>query len=104
VHRDLKPGNILYKKEGNSVVWKVSDFGASIKNDNKLKTSVRKIMTKSYASIEHILEQDPLPAFDIWSSGIILYELMSGKLPYEITDNPAKMVKFIESTQPHPLP
>jgi serine/threonine protein kinase len=73
VHRDLKPGNILYKKEGGRTVWKVSDFGASIKNDNKLKTSVRKIMTISHASIEHLSEEDPLPAFDIWSAGIILY-------------------------------
>jgi serine/threonine protein kinase len=54
VHRDLKPGNILFKKEGDSIVWKISDFGASVKNDSKLKTSVRQVMTTSYASIEQL--------------------------------------------------
>ena len=54
VHRDLKPGNILFKKEGDIIVWKISDFGASVKNDSKLKTSVRQVMTTSYASIEQL--------------------------------------------------
>ena len=52
-------------------------------------------MTFSYASIEHIFENDPEPAFDIWSAGIISYELMSGgKLPY-VSINMAKLVNLI---------
>jgi serine/threonine protein kinase len=52
-------------------------------------------MTFSYASIEHILEEDPEPAFDIWSAGIISYELMSGgKLPY-ITNSDAKLLNLL---------
>jgi serine/threonine protein kinase len=52
-------------------------------------------MTFNYASIEHILENDPEPAFDIWSAGIISYELMSGgKSPY-IANSDAKLVNLI---------
>ena len=96
MHRDLKPGNILFKKESDRLVWKISDFGASVKNDSKLKTSIRHVMTISYASIEQLYEEDPLPAFDIWSAGIILYQLISGKLPYETSSNSqAKMIELI---------
>jgi serine/threonine protein kinase len=78
------------------VIWKISDFGASVKNDSKVKTSVRQVMTTCYASIEQLFEEDPLPAFDVWSSGIILYYLMSGNLPYETSSNSqAKMVELI---------
>jgi serine/threonine protein kinase len=53
-------------------------------------------MTTCYASIEQLFEEDPLPAFDVWSSGIILYYLMSGNLPYETSSNSqAKMVELI---------
>ena len=44
-------------------------------------------MTISYASIEQLYEKDPLPAFDIWSAGIILHELIAGELPFETTKN-----------------
>ena len=62
-------------------------------------------MTFSYASIEHILEDDPEPAFDIWSAGIISYELMSGgKLPY-VANSDAKLIKILEKNNPRePLP
>ena len=73
IHRDLKPGNVLYQKNGDSKIWIISDFGASSNNKSQLKTSVRKVMTLSYASIEQLLEEDAQKAFDIWSLGIILY-------------------------------
>ncbi len=73
VHRDIKPDNILFKKESEIRVWKISDFGTSVKKHSKLNTSVRQVMTITHASIEQLRDEDPLPAFDIWSAGIILY-------------------------------
>jgi len=91
VHRDLKPDNILYKLEGDTKIWKISDFGTSVKNKESYKTSVRHVMTEVYASKEHLSGDEPEPAFDIWSAGIILYELIKRKLPYP-NENPVKFV------------
>jgi len=53
VHRDLKPGNILFNKnDDGKLVWKISDFGASVKKESKFKTTICKTMTPGYASIE----------------------------------------------------
>ena len=53
MHRDLKPGNILYRTWINGrKTWKLTDFGASVKKDSKLKTTVRERMTVAYASLE----------------------------------------------------
>ncbi len=52
VHRDLKPGNILFNKNDGELVWKISDFGASVKNKSKYQTSIRELTTFEYASIE----------------------------------------------------
>ncbi len=54
IHRDLKPGNILYKEGWLGFYWKISDFGASVKNKSKYKTTLRDTMTYEYASIEQL--------------------------------------------------
>ena len=53
----------------------------------------------SHASIEHLSEEDPLPAFDIWSAGIILHELIAGELPYKTTKNNARMIEIIRISE-----
>ena len=45
IHRDIKPGNILYNKERIKRVPKISDFGASVKNKSKHLTTLRDTMT-----------------------------------------------------------
>jgi serine/threonine protein kinase len=53
VHRDLKPGNILFNKnDDGEFVWKISDFGASVKKKSKYQTTICHAMTHYYASIE----------------------------------------------------
>jgi serine/threonine protein kinase len=52
-HRDLKPGNILFNKnDDGKLVWKISDFGASVKKKSKYQTTIRELTTFEYASIE----------------------------------------------------
>ncbi|GIQ82033.1 hypothetical protein KIPB_003105, partial [Kipferlia bialata] len=81
VHRDLKPENLLLMKDG---TLKLADFGLSntIKNRQEyLKTSCG---SPSYAAPEMIAGREYNgPAVDIWSSGVILYALLAGYLPFE---------------------
>ena len=85
-HRDLKPENLLYLNEGkeeNNPI-KVIDFGLSqIFQNHRLKT---KVGTAYYVSPE-ILQGDYTEKCDIWSSGVILYILLSGDPPFNGPDD-----------------
>ncbi|REJ79316.1 MAG: serine/threonine protein kinase [Acidobacteria bacterium] len=86
VHRDLKPSNILVDKEG---VPKLLDFGISkILGDRlggaDMATVTRMgVMTPSYASPEQLQKQSVTTAADIYSLGVILYELLCGVRPFQ---------------------
>ncbi|EAY15398.1 CAMK family protein kinase [Trichomonas vaginalis G3] len=79
VHRDLKSDNILFDKNGNI---RVIDFGLSNTKatDEILKTQCG---TPSYASPEMILGEKYDYSSDIWSAGIVLYEIVTGNLPFD---------------------
>ena len=74
VHRDIKPENILFKEEDGRIIWKITDFGTSVKKGSQQTSlSVRARKSIQYASIEHLNEEEPQPAYDVWSAGIVLY-------------------------------
>lgn len=87
VHRDLKPGNIVsHRFESGEVVFKVIDFGlASLREgaDDQLTVGDEFMGTVVYASPEQ-LEAQPLDArTDIYSLGIVVFEMLTGRPPFE---------------------
>lgn len=100
VHRDLKPGNILVTKDGTP---KLLDFGIaklidedlSDMSDGLTKTGMWHL-TPEYASPEQIKGEKITTASDIYSLGVLLYQMLTGVQPYKITNNsPSYISKII---------
>jgi beta-lactam-binding protein with PASTA domain/predicted Ser/Thr protein kinase len=81
VHRDLKPQNVLIDDEGRA---RVADFGIARAGENSDITATGSVMgTAQYISPEQAQGKETTPSSDIYSIGVILYEALTGRVPFE---------------------
>jgi class 3 adenylate cyclase/tRNA A-37 threonylcarbamoyl transferase component Bud32 len=81
VHRDIKPQNILLSRTGEA---KVADFGIARAATATTMTQAGSVMgTVHYISPEQALGEAATPRSDLYSLGVVLYEMLTGKLPYD---------------------
>ena len=97
-HRDIKPANILLTGETDI---KISDFGAALLESGD-HTQVAGIGSPAYMSPEQIKEHPLNHQTDIYSLGVVMYQLLSGHLPFQASNNFSMMYQ-IASVEP-PLP
>lgn len=101
IHRDIKPGNILINSSG---VVKLTDFGISRTVENTSGFSETFVGTKFYMSPERFLGREYSFDSDLWSLGLVIFELATGKFPYEFSnvfiEHLNKILKDPEPTLP----
>ncbi|MDQ7822003.1 MAG: serine/threonine-protein kinase [Candidatus Eremiobacteraeota bacterium] len=99
VHRDLKPGNIMITFHD---TVKVMDFGVAKAADlSRLTVTDTMLGTPLYMAPEQIDSKDADPRSDLYSLGMIFYELVTGHLPFE-EDDPIKVIMKKHTHQPPP--
>jgi serine/threonine-protein kinase len=81
VHRDVKPGNLLRTPEG---IVKLADFGIARATEQSSITQVGSVLgTAAYLSPEQAAGEEAGPPADLYSLGVVTYQCLAGRLPYE---------------------
>lgn len=100
IHRDLKPQNIMIDKNGNA---KIMDFGIARSLKSEGITGEGAIIgTPQYMSPEQVEGKDTDQRSDIYALGIVFYEMLTGKVPFEGESTFSIALKHRDETPPHP--
>jgi serine/threonine protein kinase len=99
IHRDIKPANILLAGETDI---KVSDFGAALTQAAET-TQVSGIGSPAYMSPEQVKEQQLTHQTDIFSLGVVMYQMLTGRLPFQGANNYSMIYQIINVDPPSPI-
>src|SRR5919198_2183636 len=98
VHRDVKPQNVLLDHEGRA---KVTDFGIARSLEGEGLTLAGRVLgTTDYVSPEQALGQEVTQQSDIYSLGIVLYEMLTGEVPFKADAPVAVAMKHVREPMP----
>jgi serine/threonine protein kinase len=103
IHRDIKPDNIIVRSTGAGLVVKVLDFGiAKLRDDvaSHLTQTGSVLGTPHYMSPEQCLGEAVDGRADIYSLGIVLYEMLSGRVPFDAPISTAVVIQHVNEAPP----
>jgi serine/threonine protein kinase len=100
IHRDIKPGNILLSEKGET---KVGDFGASFQQRHGAEsTQITGVGSPAYMSPEQVRMESLNQQTDIYSLGVVMYRLLTGRLPFEAATQAALTYAILNTPAPAP--
>ena len=102
LHRDIKPSNIRVRREGERLHAKVMDFGIARMAGSDMTGTGTLLGTFSYMAPEYIKAGVPDPRSDLFAVGVILYEALAGRRPFE-GESTATILYRVVNEEPAPL-
>ena len=102
-HRDIKPANILLAQADKTGDIKISDFGAALLADSdQTRTQVTGVGSPAYMSPEQVQDQALNHQSDIFSLGVVMYQLLTGRLPFQASSNYGMIYQITHVDPPPP--